>query len=78
MCIFDQFPGVMACSTFKSIPLKKKKKNKYWERIARGRNEKGSNGIEKTVIGASNRHIFRKKKKDAKVRHNSIEYSLCV
>ena len=57
--ILDQFPGSKTCSTFKSIPIKK---INYWERIARGRNEKGSNGIEKNFIGASNRHIFRKKK----------------
>ena len=42
-----------------------------YERMARGRNEKGSNGIEKTVIGASNLHIFRKKLV-AKVMHYSL------
>ena len=31
----------------------------------------GLNGKEKTVIDASNCHIFRKKKLVAKVRHNS-------
>ena len=28
VCILDQFPGVMTCSTFKSIPFKKKKNDK--------------------------------------------------
>ena len=28
VCILDQFPGSMTCSTFKSIPYKKQNKNK--------------------------------------------------
>ena len=52
VCILDQFPGSMTCSTFKSIPFKeknnkKKQTKKYWEHIARGGNKKSSNGIEK-------------------------------
>ena len=82
MCVVDQFHSVMTCSTFKSIPFKKKKDKKKNEKNIGSRSleaetKKVSNSIEKTVIGASNLHIFRKKLV-ARVRHNSSEYSLCV